>query len=116
MKIVADECVDEEIVARLREDGHVVVYVAEASPGIFDEDVLVLADDDNTLLLTADKDFGELVFRQGLVKRGILLYRLSGLSKLEKAEIISATIADHGDELLLSFSVLTEKAIRIRKV
>lgn len=90
MKIVADECVDEE-------------------------DVLILADHDNTLLLTADKDFGELVFRQGLVKRGILLYRLAKLTKLERVGIISAAIASHGNELLLSFSVLTEKAIRIRK-
>lgn len=116
MKIVADECVDDEIVLRLRNDGHEVSYVAEVSPGILDEDVLILADDDNTLLLTADKDFGELIFRQGLVQRGILLYRLAELSKLEKAEIISLAIADHGDELLRSFSVLTEKAIRIRRV
>lgn len=115
MKIVADECVDMEIVERLRQDGHAVVYIAEVSPGVLDEEALVLADDDNTLLLTADKDFGELAFRQRLVKRGILLYRLAGLSKLEKAEIISAAIAEHGDELLLSFSVLTRSAIRIRK-
>src|SRR6266511_4047254 len=103
MKIIADECVDEEIVLRLRKDEHEVSYVAEISPGILDEDVLILADNDNTLLLTADKDFGELIFRQGLVKRGILLYRLVELSKLEKAEIISIAIADHGDELLRSF-------------
>ncbi len=116
MKIVADECVDDEIVLRLRNDGHQVSYVAEVSPGILDEDVLILADNKDTLLLTADKDFGELIFRQGLVKRGILLYRLAELSKLAKADIISVVIAEHGDELLGAFSVLTEKAIRIRKV
>ncbi|MBI5823025.1 MAG: DUF5615 family PIN-like protein [Chloroflexi bacterium] len=116
MKIVADECVDDEIVLRLRNDGHKVSYVAEVSPGILDEDVLILADKEDTLLLTADKDFGELIFRQGLVKRGILLYRLAEMSKLEKAEIISVAIAEHGDELLGSFSVLTEKTIRIRRV
>jgi hypothetical protein len=65
MKVVADECVDEEIVQRLRKDEHEVSYVAEQSPGILDEDVLILVDNDNTLLLTADKDFGELIFRQG---------------------------------------------------
>lgn len=116
MKIVADECVDDEIVSRLRKDSHEVIYIAEVSPGILDEDVLILADNDNTLLLTADKDFGELIFRQGLVKRGILLYRLPELSKSEKAEIISAAIAEHENELLDSFSVLTENSIRIRKV
>ena len=116
MIIVADECVDEEIVLRLRKDGHEVSYVAEVSPGILDEDVLILAGNEDTLLLTADKDFGELIFRQGLIKRGILLYRLAELPPLRKAEIISIAIAKHGDELLNSFSVLSENAIRIRRV
>lgn len=116
MKILADECVDNGIVVRLRKDGHEVGYVAEMSPGIMDEEVLVLAGEDSTLFLTADKDFGELIFRQGYVKRGIVLYRLAGFSTDDKADIISRAIAEHGDELLEAFSVITEKAIRIRKV
>jgi len=116
MKILADECVDNGIVVRLRKDGHHVSYVVEMSPGIMDEEVLVLASEDSTLFVTADKDFGELIFRQGYVKRGIVLYRLAGLSTSDKADIISRAIADHGDELLQAFSVITEKAIRIRKV
>jgi len=114
MKILADESVDNGDVVRLREDGHSVSYVAEMSPGILDEEVLLLARDDNTLLVTADKDFGELIFRQGYVKRGIVLYRLAGLRSNEKAEIISRAIAEHADELLQAFSVITEKAVRIR--
>ncbi len=116
MKILADESVDNKIVLRLRNDGHDVGYVAEMSPGIMDEEVLVLASDENTLLLTADKDFGELIFRQGYVKRGIVLYRLAGLSSQEKAEIVSSAIAEHADKLLSAFSVITEKAVRIRRV
>jgi len=116
MKILADESVASEIVLRLRRDGHEVGYVAEMSPGIMDEEVLVLASDENTLLLTADKDFGELIFRQGYVKRGIVLYRLAGLPSQEKAEIVSLAISAHDAELLSSFSVITEKAVRIRRV
>lgn len=116
MKILADESVDVDIVTRLRLDRHDVGYVAEMNPGIMDEEVLILASEESTLLLTADKDFGELIFRQGYVKRGIVLYRLFGLSRTEKAEIISLAIAEHGDDLLKSFSVITEKAVRIRKV
>jgi predicted nuclease of predicted toxin-antitoxin system len=86
------------------------------SPGIIDEEVLILAGDESTLLLTADKDFGELIFRQGYVKRGIVLYRLAGFSSQEKAEIVSLAISQHGGELLAAFSVITEKAVRIRKV
>ena len=84
MQILADESVDNEIVLRLRRDGHDVGYVAEMSPGIMDEEVLVLASDESTLLLTADKDFGELIFRQGYVKRGIVLYRLAGFLHKKK--------------------------------
>ena len=116
MKILADESVASEIVLRLRSDGHDVGYVAEMSPGIMDEEVLTLAADESTLLLTADKDFGESIFRQGYVKHGIVLYRLAGLPSQEKAEIVSLAIAKHGDELLQSFSVITEKAVRVRRV
>jgi predicted nuclease of predicted toxin-antitoxin system len=116
MKILADESVDSGIVSRLRRDRHDVGYVAEMSPGIMDEEVLALASNESTLLLTADKDFGELIFRQGYVKHGIVLYRLAGLSSQKKAEIISSVISEHGNELLAAFSVITEKAVRIRRV
>ena len=116
MIILADESVDNGVVLRLRDDGNEVSYVAEMSPGILDEDVLVLANEDNTLLVTADKDFGELIFRQGYVKHGIVLYRLAGLKSKEKAAIISRVIAEHGDKLLQAFSVITERAVRIRKI
>lgn len=69
MMILADESVDRGNVVRLRQDGHEVTYVAEMPPGIMDEEVLVLAREDNALLLTADKDFGESIFRQGYVKQ-----------------------------------------------
>lgn len=48
---------------RLRHDGHDVLYVAKLSPSITDEEVLQQANDRGALLVTADKDFGELVFR-----------------------------------------------------
>ena len=116
MKILADESVEKYVVQRLRRDGHNVRYIAEMSPGILDEEVLALAGDADTMLLTADKDFGELIFRQGYVKRGIVLYRLAGIAADEKERIVSVAIAEHGEELLKSFGVITEAAVRIRKV
>lgn len=68
--ILADEGVEREIVERLRLDGHAVSYVAEMDPGISDEDVLALDRDNHAILLTVDKDFGDLVFRNGLVTEG----------------------------------------------
>jgi len=64
VNLVANEGVDRPVVERLRQDGHDVVYVAELSPSITDEEVLQQANARSAVLLTADKDFGELVFRQ----------------------------------------------------
>ena len=72
---MADESVDQPVVDRLREDGHHVLAVAEMPPSIPDEAVLTLANQQGALLLTADKDFGELVFRQRRVSAGVLLIR-----------------------------------------
>lgn len=61
MNFVADESVDQLIVTRLRDDGHLVDAVSEMSPGIADDEVLSEAVAQSAVLLTADKDFGELV-------------------------------------------------------
>ena len=64
MNFVADEGVDAPIVQRLRADGHSILYIAEIWPGVADEQVLALAIDNQAVLITADKDFGALVFQQ----------------------------------------------------
>ncbi|MBI3941592.1 MAG: DUF5615 family PIN-like protein [Chloroflexi bacterium] len=115
MKLVADESVDRQIIQRLRQDGHEVVYIAEIEPGISDEKVLEIANDTAAVLLTADKDFGELIYRQKLVSAGVLLLRLAGLPPLEKAETVSLAIDQHHSELLSSFAVISSRAIRIRR-
>ena len=56
MKFLVDECVDRQIADRLRHDVHTVLYVAEMKPGISDQEVLNLANQEETILLTADKD------------------------------------------------------------
>jgi predicted nuclease of predicted toxin-antitoxin system len=115
MKWVADESVDRPIVERLRADGHEVWYVAEAQPGIPDQDVLRHANEQGATLLTADKDFGELVFRRRLISNGVLLLRLAGLSNDTKAEIVSGIVRQHASELPACFTVAAPGLLRIRK-
>jgi predicted nuclease of predicted toxin-antitoxin system len=81
LKIIADESIDKQIVDRLRSDGHLVLFIAELEPGIVDDAVLQLSRESNAVLLTADKDFGELVFRQRLLHSGVLLIRLAALTR-----------------------------------
>ena len=114
MKVVADESVDGPIVARLREDGHEVDYIAEMEPGMSDDRVLGHANLRQALLLTTDKDFGELVFRQGSLSAGVLLLRFPGVSPSQKAEIVSRAVTRHGTEMQKAFTVITSKIVRIR--
>ena len=114
MRLIADEGVDRAIVLRLRGDGHAVDHVAEMAPGIDDGRVLDLARGGSALLVTADKDFGELVFRQRLLSSGVLLLRLSGLPASAKAEHVARALHAHERELLGAFAVLTGRMLRIR--
>lgn len=115
MNILCDEGVDSEIVAQLRRDGNTVLYVAEMEPGISDEIVLLRADQQNAFLVTEDKDFGELVFRQGLIHQGVALVRMHGMSSTTKARIVSAAFRQYGNEMPDAFTVISTGTTRIRK-
>lgn len=115
MNLVADESVDRQIVARLRQDGHEVLYIAEVEPSIPDDAVFDRANEKAALLITADKDFGELVFRESrLISDGIVLIRLAGLSADKKADIVSDTLRERGTEFPNHFSVIAPGKVRIR--
>lgn len=116
MNLLADESVDRQIVDRLRREGHAVRYVAEMEPGIPDDTVLSLANQEADVLLTADKDFGELGFRQGQVTSGIFLVRLAGLSPARKAGVVATAVSRHSRELPGAFAVLTPGSFRIRRL
>ena len=70
MSIVADESVDSGIVKKLRQKGISVFSVAEKCWGIKDTEVLKIAFERDNLLITEDKDFGELAFRMNFQHRG----------------------------------------------
>lgn len=115
MNFVADESVDQAIVIALRNKGHAVSYIAESTPSISDLMVLDSANKTNSLIITADKDFGELVFRQKHASHGIILIKLFGLSKKQKVETVLNIIGQHKDNLLGKFSVISPHSIRIRR-
>jgi predicted nuclease of predicted toxin-antitoxin system len=115
MNLLGDEGVDRQIVEQLRNNGHAVLYIAEMEPGVSDEIILGRANAQHALLITADKDFGELVFRQHLVHAGVVLVRLAGLLPTTKAQIVGHVLQSHDTELLDAFSVISPGNVRIRK-
>src|SRR5262245_14189293 len=115
MNLLADESVERPIVERLRQEGHDVVYVAELSPSIKDDEVLRQANDRVALLMTADKDFGELIHREGKIHAGIILLRLAGLSNATKADAVAKIIRERAAELPGGFTVISPGTVRTRK-
>ena len=115
MNFLVDEGVDRQIVDKLRQDGHSALYIAEMAPGIGDDEVLEMANEQGALLLTSDKDFGELVYRQGRLTSGVILIRLAGLPSIRKAEIVTSAIDQHSKELPNAFAVVTPATVRIRR-
>ena len=116
MNFLADEGVDRQVVERLRQRGHEDLYIAEMEPGISDEEVLKRANAKDAILITADKDFGEMVFHQNLLTvGGVILLRLSGLSPERKAEIVGKAVEKRSSELPIAFSVISPGRIRIRR-
>ena len=71
-----------------------------------DEFILAMANADERILLTQDKDFGELIFRLKNTHHGVILIRLEGYKPHLKAEIVLNTIIKHSDELIKSFTVI----------
>jgi predicted nuclease of predicted toxin-antitoxin system len=114
MNLVADESVDRPVVERLRAEGHDVAYFADLQPGATDDIVLEAANDRGALLVTADKDFGELVYRLRRASNGVVLIRLAGLSLDAKAEAIATVFRDHASEVVGAFSVISPGSVRIR--
>lgn len=115
MKLLADEGVDKPIVDQLRQSGFDVHYVLETHQGSDDETVLSLANEECRILLTQDKDFGELVYRLQKAHEGVILIRLGPTPAPEKAYIVNVALMQHGERLDKAFTVIQANAIRIRK-
>ena len=114
MVIIADESVDYAIIQVLREIGFNVISIMEQSPGIEDNNVLEIANVHQGLLITEDKDFGELTYRLNKQHHGILLIRLSGLPRFERINLVSELIKEHAEKLTGKFSVINEQGLRIK--
>ena len=74
MKLLADENQHPLVVARLRDAGFVVEYVRESSPGAKDDEILARSDIGDLVLITYDRDFGDLIFNRAHPQPAAILY------------------------------------------
>ncbi len=114
MTLLADESVDFGIIKSLRLKGIDVVSILEDYSGIKDTEVLKIAQDNQYLLITEDKDFGELTYRLNLKHCGILLIRLIDLPRNERMPLVTQMIESYYEKMKGNFSVLTTKGLRVK--
>ena len=113
LRFLADESCDFAVVRSLRGAGYDVVAIAESLPAALDIEVLRLSVQENRILVTEDKDFGEWVFAHGEAMSGVLLIRFPGTMRDQLGESINALVSKHGAELLKRFAVLEPGRVRI---
>ena len=98
MRLLADENFPGPVVGALRSQGHDVVWVMEVMRGAADRDVLRNAQIEQRVLLTCDKDFGELAFGVGLpAECGVVLFRLGGSDPVRDNARMLSVLADRDD-------------------
>jgi predicted nuclease of predicted toxin-antitoxin system len=109
-----DECIDDGLVSHLRAAGHDVVYMAEVAPTVSDTEVMLRAQTEQRILLTEDKDFGDLVFRHGRSVPGLVLSRIDPAMHELKRVRLDAAIRQFGENLLGRYTVVEEARFRSR--
>jgi len=114
MELVCDESVDYEVISLLRKNNFSVYSISELQAGIPDDEVLNIAYQKGCLLITEDKDFGELTYRLNKPSYGILLIRLINVFGTNKANLVLQALKENTDIMLNSFSVLGNKKLRIK--
>jgi len=116
MRILADENIPGRAVEALSDRGHDVRWVRADARGSTDRDVLALAVADERVLVTFDKDFGELVFRVGLpASCGVVLFRIMSSSPSQVTERI-VTILESRTDWVGAFAVVEQDRIRMIKL
>ena len=116
MQILADENIPRMIVHWLRDEGHDVLSASETHPRALDADLLTEAEVQGYVVLTEDKDFGELVFRDRRNSHGVILVRLENLPAWDRLTRLQAIWEQVEANLPGRFLVVTETKVRVRSL
>jgi predicted nuclease of predicted toxin-antitoxin system len=111
LKVLLDTCVWGGVRQPLREAGHDVTWAGDWSEDPGDEEILARAHGESRVLVTLDKDFGELAIVHGQEHSGIV--RLVALSTTQQAEMCVAVLAKYGPEIEAG-SIVTVESGRVR--
>lgn len=110
-----DENTGPKVARWLRDQGHEVFSVYEEARGMKDDEIMRKAFVEDRILITNDKDFGEMVYRERRPHKGVMLLRLQDERAANKIDTIRQFLEYHSDQLVNQFVVVTENGSRFAK-
>lgn len=116
MRFLVDECTGPKVAAWLVGQGHEVFSVFDNARGVEDDKVIQRAYDENWILITNDKDFGEKVFREQRSHRGIIFMRLEDERATTKINVLQRLLEGYADRLEDQLVVVSETQVRFAKL
>jgi len=115
MRFLVDECTGPAVAHWLREQKHKVFSVYEEARGLDDDVIIQKAFDENWILITNDKDFGEKVYRERRPHRGVVFLRIEDERTANKIDTLRRLLEGYADRLADRFVVVTEKQVRFAR-
>ena len=112
MRFLIDECTGSKVAEWLRGQNYEVFSVFDEARGIADDEIITKAAAENWILVTNDKDFGEMIFRERREHRGIIFLRLEDERAANKMEVLRRLLESYAEKLPENFVVVTETKVR----
>jgi len=106
MKLLLDTCVWGGACKELQSAGHDIIWAGEWPEDPGDDEILERAHREGRILVTLDKDFGELAIVRGVPHSGII--RLVNLASKQQTSVCLRVIELHGDELKSGAMIIAE--------
>jgi predicted nuclease of predicted toxin-antitoxin system len=115
VRFLVDESAGPGLAASLRDQGHEVLSIYDEERGLQDDQVIQRAYEGNWVLITGDKDFGELVYRERRPHNGVVLLRLENQRREYRVQAVRRLLERYGDRIPGSFVVVTEQKVRFAR-
>jgi len=115
LKFLVDVGVGKKVESFLKESNYDIKSIRQIDHRMKDSQILRLANDEERIVITMDKDFGELIFNSGLSHYGVLLLRLDDSNGEEKVEVIKEILTKYESSLRNNFCVYQNSRLRIKK-
>ncbi len=115
MRLLVDECTGPAVARWLRDTSHDVFSVYDQARGMDDDAVIQKAFAENWILITNDKDFGEKVYRERRLHKGVVFLRLDDERAIVKIETLKRLLETYADRLPNNFVVVTEQRVRFAR-